>query len=73
MPDNGIFAEYTCCDRSGIFDRIGSGTKDADIILVLKDGRLMESGNHASLMELNGEYALLYRAQAEGYDLSGVL
>jgi ATP-binding cassette, subfamily B, bacterial len=39
----------------------------ADRILVLKQGRLVEQGTHRALMEQNGEYAALYRLQAEHY------
>lgn len=46
-----------------------SGTKDADLILVLKNGRLEESGTHAELMQRKGEYHRLYTAQASGYDM----
>jgi NHLM bacteriocin system ABC transporter ATP-binding protein len=40
-----------------------STVRNADRILVLKKGRLVEQGNHASLMELGGEYAKLARRQ----------
>jgi subfamily B ATP-binding cassette protein MsbA len=36
---------------------------DADKILVLKDGNIVEEGTHKELLELNGEYANLYRIQ----------
>ncbi len=36
-----------------------------DQIIVLDDGRIVEQGDHASLMELNGRYAKLYRHQTE--------
>ncbi|MBN2563630.1 MAG: peptidase domain-containing ABC transporter [Phycisphaerae bacterium] len=39
----------------------------ADVILVMKDGRLVESGTHGELMALNGEYAKLAAAQM-GHD-----
>lgn len=36
---------------------------DADQILVLKGGRIVESGDHAQLIETGGEYAALWRRQ----------
>ncbi|HYF64921.1 MAG TPA: ABC transporter ATP-binding protein, partial [Herpetosiphonaceae bacterium] len=39
----------------------------ADRILVLKRGRLVEQGSHRELMALDGEYAALYRLQADQY------
>ena len=46
--------------------RLGSA-KLADRILVMKQGRLVESGTHATLAALNGEYARLYGAQEQWY------
>lgn len=40
-----------------------STVKDCDEILVLDKGNLVECGNHAKLMELNGYYAHLYKQQ----------
>ena len=40
-----------------------STIKNADIILVLKDGDIIEQGNHAELIEQNGFYAELYNSQ----------
>jgi ABC-type multidrug transport system fused ATPase/permease subunit len=34
----------------------------ADRLLVLDGGRLIETGNHAQLMQLGGRYASLYKA-----------
>ena len=39
----------------------------ADKILVLKGGRLVEAGNHACLMALQGEYAAMFNLQAKNY------
>ncbi len=36
---------------------------DADRILVLKDGKIVEQGNHAALLEKKGEYAKLWQMQ----------
>ncbi|MDR3293752.1 MAG: ABC transporter ATP-binding protein/permease [Clostridiales bacterium] len=40
-----------------------STIKNADVILVLKDGDIIESGNHTELMESGGFYSELYRSQ----------
>lgn len=40
-----------------------STIKNADLILVMKDGDVIESGNHQQLMEKNGFYADLYNSQ----------
>ena len=42
-----------------------STIKNADLILVMKDGDIIESGNHAELMEKGGFYADLYNSQFE--------
>lgn len=42
-----------------------STIKDADLILVLKDGDVIESGTHEALLEKNGFYAELYNSQFE--------
>ena len=36
---------------------------DADMILVMKDGNIVERGNHRELIEQNGAYAELYNSQ----------
>lgn len=43
-----------------------STIKEADVILVMKDGHVIERGNHASLLEENGFYAKLYYSQFGG-------
>ena len=40
-----------------------STIKDADEILFLKDGGIIERGRHDELLELNGEYKNLYDKQ----------
>lgn len=40
-----------------------STIQEADKILVLKDGRIIEQGNHKSLLEQNGFYSELYHSQ----------
>ena len=43
-----------------------STIRDADVILVMKDGDIVEQGSHDRLMEQGGFYAELYNAQFEG-------
>lgn len=43
-----------------------STIKEADVILVMKDGHVIERGNHSSLIEQNGFYAKLYFSQFGG-------
>lgn len=40
-----------------------STIKDADIIIVMKDGHIIETGNHSSLLKKDGFYAKLYNSQ----------
>ena len=40
-----------------------STIKNADLILVLKDGNVIEQGNHEELLSKNGFYATLYNSQ----------
>ncbi len=42
-----------------------STIKDADMILVMKDGDIVEQGTHSELLEKNGFYAALYNSQFE--------
>ncbi|KLO19087.1 P-loop containing nucleoside triphosphate hydrolase protein [Schizopora paradoxa] len=50
-----------------ITHRFGHLTKYADLILVLKDGCLVESGSHDELVSNHGEYNKLYQAQAQAF------
>ena len=42
-----------------------STIKNADLILVMKDGNIIETGNHKELMKKNGFYAEIYNSQFE--------
>lgn len=42
-----------------------STIKNADVILVMKDGNVVEQGNHKELLEKDGFYAQLYNSQFE--------
>ncbi len=44
-----------------------STTKNADRIFMLENGKIIESGSHSELMELNGKYAEMFNLQAEKY------
>ncbi len=43
-----------------------STIRDADVILVMEDGHIVEQGDHESLLERGGAYARLYNAQFAG-------
>ena len=44
-----------------------STVRNADRIIVLKNGKIVEEGNHKHLLALDGEYARSYNLQARGY------
>ena len=45
-----------------------STIREADVILVMKDGHIVEQGNHDQLMAQGGFYAKLYNSQFEGVE-----
>ena len=47
-----------------------STIRDADLILVMKDGDIVEQGNHEELLKADGFYASLYNSQFEGANAS---
>jgi ATP-binding cassette, subfamily B, bacterial len=49
-----------------ISHRLGA-VRDADRIIVLADGRVVEQGDHAELLVAGGQYARLFTMQASGY------
>ncbi|MEV0419718.1 ABC transporter ATP-binding protein [Streptosporangium canum] len=49
-----------------ISHRLGA-VRDADLIVVLSDGEIVERGDHATLMAQPGKYARLFMLQASGY------
>jgi ATP-binding cassette subfamily B protein len=50
-----------------------STVRDADVILVVKDGKIVEQGNHRELMSKQGYYHMLYTRQYEDEKTSAVL
>ena len=46
-----------------------STIREADVILVMRDGRIVEQGRHDELMAQNGFYAKLYNSQFEGVQI----
>ncbi len=58
-----------CEDRTVIFisHRLSS-VISADVILMMEQGRIIERGDHESLMRQNGKYAEMFRKQAEKYE-----
>ena len=58
-----------CDDRTVVFisHRL-STTRHADRILMLENGRIIESGSHDELMKKDGKYAYMFRLQAEKYE-----
>ena len=46
-----------------------STIQDADLIVVLDQGRVVEMGNHNELIALNGVYNRLYQTQYKGLDI----
>lgn len=46
-----------------------STIREADVILVMRDGHIVEQGRHEELLEKNGFYAKLYNSQFEGVEI----
>ena len=62
------FARMMQGRTSFIVDHRLSTIREADVILVMKDGHIVEQGNHDELLAANGFYAKLYNSQFEGVE-----
>lgn len=61
------FRELTERRISIIISHRFSTVRIADHIIVLDQGEIQEQGSHEELLQANGQYATLFRLQAEGY------
>ena len=61
------FAELTKGKMAVLISHRFSTVKMVDRIMVLKDGRIVEQGNHEELLALDGLYASLFELQAASY------
>lgn len=59
-------SELTSHSTSLIIAHRLSTIQDADEIIVMDNGRIIEAGNHRTLLELNGRYKELYETQFSG-------
>ena len=60
---NGAFERLTQGKTTFIISHDLQAVKNADLILYLEEGRILERGSHGELMRLGGHYATLYRLQ----------
>lgn len=65
MKIQNVFAKIMKGRTSFIVAHRLSTIQSADIILVMKDGKIIEQGNHEELIKQNGFYANLYNSQFE--------
>ena len=68
----GIEFMAVCAARYDIarfgFEVTRNSPRQADVILVMKDGRIVEQGDHDTLLAQGGFYAKLYNSQFEGVE-----
>jgi ATP-binding cassette, subfamily B, bacterial len=70
ISENELFHSiiHSIKDQIGIFisHRLSS-VKEADHVFMLEQGRVIERGSHAQLMELKGAYSKMYKVQEKNY------
>ena len=73
LAEQEIFRQFDRLrkDKTTLFvsHRLSSAV-DADKIVVIKDGTVIEKGNHKELLAQNGEYCKMFTAQAEKYNMN---
>ncbi len=70
LAEQDIFERFTALGREKLTILVShrlSGAVNADRILVIGRGRLVETGTHEELMQLGGEYHHLFTTQAKHY------
>lgn len=70
IAEINLFEKYNRLvkDKIGLFiTHRSSSVKMFDKIIVLQNGRIVEEGSFKQLMELNGEYAKMYKEQMSAY------
>jgi ATP-binding cassette subfamily B protein len=70
LAETAFFDEFSAAARGAsvliISHRLAT-IRSADRIVLLADGRVLEDGTHEQLMARDGEYARLFRLQAEHF------
>jgi ABC-type multidrug transport system fused ATPase/permease subunit len=61
------FSQHTDARMTLLISHRFSSVRNADHIIVLEKGRILEQGDHASLIAIDGRYARLFDLQARGY------
>jgi ATP-binding cassette subfamily B protein len=65
-----VFAHFQALTQAKIVVLIShrfSTVRQADLIVVMDQGQIVERGSHEELLAMNGEYARLFELQARGY------
>ena len=70
LEENALYQQFASMAKGRtaviITHRLGAA-RIADRIIVLDKGRIVESGTHGQLLNLNGKYSVMYKLQANRY------